>query len=139
MPDHQPARRAAEAAVGHERDRVTEAAADDRRRDREHLGHPWRTGRTLVSEDDDLARLYDPVVDRRLAGRFRVEHTRRTHVHRALVPGELYDRAVGCEVAAKDAQRATRLERMLDRRNHLAVRIGSGGRVLGERATVDGG
>ena len=47
VPDHQPARRAAEAPVGDERDRVAEPAADDRRGDREHLGHAGRARRAL--------------------------------------------------------------------------------------------
>ena len=37
--------------------------------------------------------------------------------------GELHDGAVRREVAAKDAQRAARLERLRDRRDHLAVGI----------------
>ena len=124
VPDHQPARRAAEAAVGDERDRVAEPAADDRRGDRQHLGHAGRAGRPFAADDDDLAGLHDAVVDRSLALGLRLEDPRRPAVDGPLVAGELHDRAVRREVAAEDAQRAARLERLRDRRDHLAVGLG---------------
>ena len=55
--DHQPARRAGEAAVGDERDRLAEPGADDRRGDAQHLAHPRAAGRALVAHDEHVARL----------------------------------------------------------------------------------
>ena len=55
--DHQPARRAGEAAVGDERDRLAEPDADDRRRHAQHLAHPRPAGRALVADDQHVAGL----------------------------------------------------------------------------------
>ena len=68
---------AAEAAVGHERHRVAEAAADERRGDREHLAHPRPAARPFVADDDDVARLDRPGLHRGERGLFAVEHARR--------------------------------------------------------------
>ncbi len=100
--DHQTPSRAAEPAIGDERDRVAEATADDRGRDREHLGHAGRAGRALAADDNYLAGLHNAVVDRRLALRLRFEDARRPTVNGPLMAGELHDGAVGREVAAQD-------------------------------------
>ena len=137
--DHHAPRRAAEAAVGDEHDRVAELAPDDRRGDRQHLRHARRPGRPLVPDDDDLARLDDALVDGLQARSLGAEDPRRPAVRRALVPRELHDRALGREVAAKHAERSARLERLSRRRDHLAVRIRAPRRVLGDRPAVDRG
>ena len=130
-PTIKPARCAAEAAVGDEDDRFAEPAPDDRRGDRQHLGHPRCAGRALVADDDDVARLNRAAVDRRLARLLRVEGARRPTVDRVLVARELDDRALGSEVPEEHAQRAAWLERRAGDRDHLAVGLGRAGGVLG--------
>ena len=56
-------------------------------------GMPGAPGRALAADDDDLARLHDAVVDRRLALRLRLEDPGRPAMDRALVSRELDDRA----------------------------------------------
>ena len=53
--DHQSARRAAEAAVGDQRDGLAEALADDRGGDAEHLAHARTAFRAFVANHDDVA------------------------------------------------------------------------------------
>ena len=120
VPDHQPARRAREAAVGDERDRVAEARADDRRGDAQHLAHPRPAGRALVAHDEHVARRDLPGADGVGAGLLAVEHARRPALGAAR-PGEPSRgsrRARGCR-AGRRARR--RLVRRLDAEEHLAV------------------
>ena len=103
--DHEPVRRAGEAAVGDQRDVVAEPFADDRAGDLQHLGHPGPAGRALVADHDHVAgldRLRHHGVEGGLLG---VEHARRAAVH-VPVDGQLDHAAVGREIAAQDPQRA---------------------------------
>ena len=64
--DHEAVRGAGEASVGHERDVVAEAAADERRGDRQHLAHARAAARPFAADDDDVAlRRCDPPAPRR--------------------------------------------------------------------------
>ena len=57
MAGHQAVRRAGEAAVGEQCDRLAQAFADQRRGDAEHLAHARPADRPLVADDDHVARL----------------------------------------------------------------------------------
>ena len=85
VPDHQPARRAAEAAVGHQRDRFAEPLTDDRRGDAEHLAHPGSALRPLVADHDDVAVDDLAPVDRVHRIFFAFEHARAALVQHAFV------------------------------------------------------
>ena len=54
MTDHQAARRAGEASVGDESDRLAETGADDRRGDAQHLAHPRSARRPLVPDNEHV-------------------------------------------------------------------------------------
>ena len=75
--DHQPARRAGEAPVGDERDRLAEAGADDRRGDAEHLAHARAAGGALVADDEHVAGLRGARAHRVGARLLAVEDARR--------------------------------------------------------------
>ena len=55
MAGHEAARRAAEATIGHERDRIAQPCADDGRGDAEHLAHARSAARPFVADDDHVA------------------------------------------------------------------------------------
>ena len=126
--DHQPARRAREAAVGDERDRLAEPDADHRGGDAQHLAHARPAGRALVADDEHVARRDRARAHRGDAGRLVVEHARRPGLARALGAGELDEAALGREVAAQRAQRAARLVRRGAGEQDVAVGRGRVGR-----------
>src|SRR5262245_63405183 len=55
MADHQPARRAAESPVGHQRNALAQAFADDGRRHAQHLAHSGAAFRAFVAYHHDVA------------------------------------------------------------------------------------
>jgi hypothetical protein len=119
---HEAAGRAAEAAVGEQRDGVAEPFADDRRGDREHLAHAGASRRALVADHDDVARVELPARDRGHRLLLALEHARRALVVAALVAGELDHAALGRQVAAQDRDPAGLLDRVLDRADDLLAR-----------------
>src|SRR5688572_6115945 len=64
VPDHVTVRRAGEAAVGDERDLLSQPRADDRAGHAEHLAHAGPTLRALVADDHAVAFLDLPLDDR---------------------------------------------------------------------------
>ena len=136
--DHQAVGPAGEPAVGEQRDRVAEALADEGGGHAQHLLHPGAADRPLVADDDDVAG-HDPLVaDRGVALGLGLEDAGRAAMQPPLVAGELHDAAVGRERPAQDRQAAGRLERPLDRHDHLlAGRLGRGRGDLGDRPAVD--
>ena len=106
MADHEPVRRAGEAAVGDQRDRVAEPLADERRGHVEHLAHAGAAGRALVADHDDVAGLDRARLDGGEAVLLGVEDARRAAVEQPLVAGELDDAALGRELAAQDRKPA---------------------------------
>ena len=138
VPDHEPVRRAGEAPVGDQRDRVGEPLADDRAGDVEHLAHPRPAERALVADHDHVARGDRAGLDRREALLLRVEDACRAAVHRPVVPGELHRAALGREVAVEHRDAAARLERRLDRDDdRLPVRLDRLVGDLAHRPAVD--
>src|SRR4051794_8250489 len=120
--DHQPVRGSGETAVRDQRDLVTEAFADERGRDVQHLAHPRPAGRAFVADDDDIASLDAPSLHGGKALVLGIEDACRARVKETLVPGELHDAAFRREVAAQNREAARRLERRLDRNDDLLAR-----------------
>ena len=109
---HEPVGRAAEATVGHERDRVAEPLADERGGDAEHLAHPRTAARAFVPDDDHVTRLHALLLHGREGRLLTVEDARGAGVLVAIVAGELHDAALGRERPAEDREAAARLERL---------------------------
>ena len=138
MADHEPVRRAGEAAVGDQRDGVGQALADDCAGDVEHLPHAGAAVRALVADHDDVA--VDDLAG--LDGRERlllgVEHARRAAMEGAVVAGELDGAPFGREVAVEDGDATARLERSLDRDDDgLTLRLDGSVGDLADRPSVD--
>src|SRR5438093_12747687 len=142
---HQATRRAAEAAVGQERDLLAQTLADQRRGDAQHLAHARAAARALVADDDHVARLDRAPGDGGHRVLLTLEDARGAAVGRALVPGHLHHAALGREVALQDDEAAGRLERPLERGDDLLPgRLDRARRLLRqgaaarrERAAVD--
>src|SRR4026209_1292799 len=89
--EHQPVGPAGEAAVRDERDIVTEALADERRCDAEHLLHAGSADRSFVADDDDVA-WHDPAIPDRLeAFGLRIEDSGRPALAPAPPAGAAHD------------------------------------------------
>ena len=93
--DHEAVRRAGEAAVRDERDRVGEPLADDRGGHVQHLAHARAAGRALVADHDDVAGQDRASLDGGEAGLLGVEDARRAAVHEPVVARELDDAPSG--------------------------------------------
>ena len=107
VPGHQAVRRAGEAAVGEQRDRVAQALADERRRDGEHLAHAGAAARPLVADHDHVVRPRSaPAVTAAIASSSHSNTRAGPAVARALVAGDLHDAALRGEVAAQDHEPA---------------------------------
>ncbi len=105
----------------------------------QHLLHAGAADRTLVADDDHVARLDLPVADGLVAVGLRIEDASRPAMLPSLVAGELHDAAFRGERAVQDGQPAGRLERRLDRANdRLAGRLDGGRGDLGDRPAIDG-
>ena len=116
---HEPARRAREPAVGQQRHRIAEPRAHDRARHRQHLAHARPAARSLVADDDDVARLDRTGLHRRERVFLAVEHARRTGVRRLRVARHLDHRAFGREIALQDDEAAGLLDRIRHRPDDL--------------------
>ena len=81
--DHQPARRAGEAAVGDEHDGLAEAGADDGGGDGQHLAHARAARGALVADDQHVAGVDRARGERVDAVVLALEHARRAGVARA--------------------------------------------------------
>src|ERR1700733_98079 len=114
VPGHHSVRRAAEAAVGDESDRVAEPPPDDGSRDPEHLAHAWPAARPLVADDDDVSRLDLARLYCRERSLFAVEDPRRTDVLIAAVSRELEHASFGGERSMQYGKAPARLERRGD-------------------------
>src|SRR5207237_534401 len=75
--EHQPARAAAEATIGDERDGFAQALSDQRRGHAEHLAHAGSAARAFVADHDHVAGLDLPVAHRRERVFFAFEPGRR--------------------------------------------------------------
>ena len=120
--DHQPVRRAGEAAVGDEGDLVAEPLADERRGHVQHLAHSRSAGRPLVPDDDHVARHDRPSLDGGEAILLGVEHARGPAMVQPFVPCELDDAPVGRKIAAEDREAAGRLQRLVPRDDDVLAR-----------------
>ena len=111
MADHEAVGGAAEAAVGDERDAVSESAPDDRRRDAEHLAHAGASLRSLVADHDNVARLDPSFLNRGEGGFLGVEDAGGTLVPGLVVTGQLQDASLGGQAAGEDRKPTARLDR----------------------------
>src|SRR5439155_24527060 len=112
-------RRAAEAAVGDERDLLREPGADDRAGHRQHLAHAGTAARALVADDDAITladRAAQHGVERVL---LLVEDASGEAPHPHRVTGDLHHAALGRERAAQDHHPAARRERFRERPHDL--------------------
>ena len=102
---------AREAAVGDQRDLVTETFSDEGCGDVQHLPHPGPARGAFVADDDHIARLDRPCLDGREARLLGVEDACRPAMEQPLVPGQLHDAPVRREVAAQNREPARGLQR----------------------------
>ena len=138
-PAMKPVRRAREAAVGDERDRVAEARADERAGHGEHLAHAGAARRALVADDDDVAGWICAGVHRGERGLLAVEDARRPAVLEARRGRPPSPRSLGREVALEDDEAAGRLERVGERPHDLlARRLVAPRGLLADRPAGDG-
>src|SRR5207248_5845248 len=122
MADHEPVGRPGEAAVGNERDRITQAFPDQGAGHAEHLAHPGAADGALVANHDNVARLDLPGAHRLKRRLLAVEDARRTTMEEPLMAGELYHAAFGCQTATNERQAASRLERLRQLGDHFLAR-----------------
>ena len=134
-------RRAAEPAVGDQRDVLAESRAGDRRGDREHLRHPGRTLRSLVADHDDVAghdRAARERVERVLSRNRTAARGRGTRALAA--PAIFMTEPSGASeprrIAVPPSGWIGAVERMHDRRRR-APRVADRGEVLGDRLARD--
>src|SRR5207302_9512986 len=92
-------RRAAEAAVGDQRDLLIETRADDGSGDREHLAHARPAARSLVADDDAVARFDASGDDRVERVLLALEAARGEASRGQRVTGDLHGPALGAERA----------------------------------------
>src|SRR2546425_3691826 len=110
----EPAGRAGEASVGHERAGLAETCADNGAGDRKHPAHARPAARPFVANDDDVARLDRLMLDRIERSLFAVEDARRTAMLQPIRAGNLEHRAVWREAAAQNHQPTAVLQRAID-------------------------
>ena len=94
VPDHQPVRAAAEAAVGDERHVSDQALADKSGSDGKHLLHAGAADRSFEADDDHVAGTDALGAHGVVAGRLRVEYARRPAELAHLMAGQLDDAAI---------------------------------------------
>ena len=99
---------AREAPGGQQHDAVVQPLADQRARHAQHLPHPGAALRSLVADDDHVARLDLAALHRREARLLGVEHARRAGVLAAIVARQLHDRAIRRQRPAQDREAAPR-------------------------------
>ena len=99
---------------------------------------PGPPARTFVPDDDDVTRLDGLLLNGLEGVLLAVEHARRPAVLTALGARELQDRTLGGEVAEQNHEAAARLERTIDRADHLlSGRFDRFGRLFRKRPTGD--
>ena len=134
--DHEAARRAGEAAVGDQRDRLAEPGADDRRRSPPSISRmPGPPLGPFVADDDDVARLDRLPLhggERRLLA---VEDARRAAMHRrGRCPTTFTTQPSGARLPRRMTRPPRRLERLVERPHHLLARRLDGAAPLPRRA-----
>ncbi len=117
--DHQTARRAAEAAIGHERHFFAQTFADNRRRDAQHFTHAGAAFRAFITNHDDIAR-FDLFARQGLHRiLFAVEDARRAAMVWAFVARDFDHTAFRREVALENHQAAGRLQGIGSGAHHI--------------------
>ena len=111
MAGHQAMGGAREASVGHQRDRLAQAGADNGPGDAKHFAHPRSAFRAFMADDDHVAGFDATSLHRCEGGFFAFEHTGRSAMNTEVVSGNLDDAAVGSEVAAENNQTTCRFQR----------------------------
>src|SRR6185436_1601151 len=96
-----------------------QALADDRAGHLQHLPHPGAALGALVADDDDVALLDLPALDRLEGVLLAVEDPRGAGVALLFAAGELDHAALGREIAAQDRDAAGLLLGLFGREDHL--------------------
>src|ERR1019366_2886270 len=143
--DHEPVRRATEAAIGEQRHRVAEARTLHGRRYEQHFAHTWSAFRTFVANHHHIVGLDLAVVYRRESVFFALEHARRTHMLALVVAGEFDHARIRRERTPQDRQTTRGLQRLIKRQDYVLARSFDGLRRLfterlaraGEHRSVD--
>src|SRR6185437_15160887 len=123
MADAEAARCAGETPVGDERDFFAVALAVERGRRRQHFAHAGAAARPFVADDQDVAVLVLPVLDRVEAGFLAIEAARRSTKLQRLHSCDLHDRAVGCEITSEPDHAPGGQQRLVGRAHHVLIRI----------------
>src|SRR6185312_6616430 len=115
MSDHEPVAAAGKAPIGDQRDFVSQAAPDDGARGTQHFAHARTAHRTLVADDDDIARTHAPGKNGRGLLLLAVEHSGGAPEGLTFFPRDLGYRPFGSHVAVQDDQVALLPERLRER------------------------
>src|SRR5262245_55281476 len=136
---HQSARGAAESPVGHQRNALAQAFADDGRRHAQHLAHSGAAFRAFVAYHYDVAVFNLFASDGCHRVFFTFEDSRGSAVVKALVPRDLDDRAFGREIPFQDHEPTTLFDRIVGGVYHVLPRSLAGQfRLLPDGQTADG-
>src|SRR5208337_3442059 len=119
--DHEAAGCAAEAAIGHEADIVSESLADDGGSHAEHFAHARATARAVVA-DDDRVFLFDLLrLDGGHALLFAFEAAGRAAMLQLLHPGGLDHASFRRQISTQDVQSARLFQGPRDRHDDVLI------------------
>ena len=102
MANHEPVGASAEASVGYQADRRTEAGTVDRASDAEHLAHPRTASRPFVADHNHIPGVDLPSGHRSHGLFFSFEHPRRSLMECPVVASDLDHGTFGGNVALED-------------------------------------
>ena len=125
MADARAARCAAETAVRDERHAVAEPHAHDSRGRVQHLAHTGAALRTLIADDNDVARYDLARVDGRLRVLLALKHACRAFMHKHLRQNgrTLYNAALRRKITAQHGDAAGLTVRILDGTDNVVVQV----------------
>ncbi|CAB4941863.1 unannotated protein [freshwater metagenome] len=123
MADAQPRRATREPSIRDEHDLLAQPRTLDRPGDHEHLPHPRATLRTLIPDDDHIARLNGVVLKRRHRRLLPLEDPGDALKHLDRHTGVLHDGPLWSQRTGEDRDAAIGRQRIAHRAQDLAIRL----------------
>ena len=122
MSHHESVAGAAEAAIGDQGHRFSQAFADDRRGHAQHFAHAGAALGAFIADHHHIAFLNALFRHGGHGGFFGIEDARRATLAETLVTADLGHAAFRCKISFQNDQPAGFLQRFIERHNHLLPR-----------------